>query len=232
MLLRIIILIGTCIMLKDSIKRIREERTPWNMTVFVVSIAMLITAILLLAEAVPTERTTGNMEYDKEKIIAEYGSDIDSALFVFPDDAEAMIESAFASNLKSGLFDTDGYLILQTKYSAEDYIVEVERLSNVSCSVMDTELSVRYDTESYALPAYVAVDGFDYVYEYALVNAENCEITYVLLCYPEYIDMSEYQEYLKLDMSEYEIEDALNQFSIYARESEDGIYVEYSDEVQ
>ena len=192
----------------------------------------VIIMLLFIGSIVPTENADENENYNKEKIIVEYGSDIDSALFLFPDDTEAMLESTFVSNLKSGLFDTDGYLILQTKYSAEDYIVEVERLSNVSCSVMDTELSVRYDTESYALPAYVAVDGFDYVYEYALVNAENCEITYVLLCYPEYIDMSEYQEYLKLDMSEYEIEDALNQFSIYARESEDGIYVEYSDEVQ
>ena len=111
----------------------------------------------------------------------------------------------------------------------DDYETEVARLADTKCVVMGTESVVRYDTESYALPAYVAVDGFDYVYEYALVDAENCEITYVLLSYPEYDDLSEYKECLKLDISEYEIEDALNQFTIYARESEDGIYVEYLD---
>lgn len=202
MLRRIIILIGTCIMM------------------------------VLFVGILPSENATGIEEYNKEKIIEEYGSDIDSALFLFPDDTEEMLESAFASNFKSGLFDTDGYLILQTKYSTEDYRVEVERLSNVSCSVMDTELSVQYDTESYALPAYVAVDGFDYVYEYALVDEENCKIVYVLISYPESVDLNDYQEYLKLNTSEYVIEDALNQFSIYAREAEDGVYVEYSDEVK
>ena len=133
-----------------------------------------------------------------------------------------MIEATFVSSFKTGLFDTDGYIILQAKYNVEDYEAEVERLSNVECSVRDEVLGVRYDTESYALPAYVAVDGFDYVYEYALVDEKNCEITYVLLSYPEYDDLSEYKECLKLDISEYEIEDALNQFTIYARESEDG----------
>ena len=91
-------------------------------------------------------------------------------------------------------------------------------------------MKVLYDVKSYALPAYVAVDGFSHVYEYALVDDENCEIIYVLLSYPDVIELSKYKEYLKLDVSEYEIADALNRFSIYVREEEDGIWVEYSDE--
>ena len=189
----------------------------------------IIIMLLLIGSFVPTENADENENYNKEKIIEEYGSDIDSALFLFPDDTETMLESTFVSNLKSGFFDTDGYLILKTKYSLEDYEIEVARLANTKCSVMGTELAVRYDTESYALPAYVAVDGFDYVYEYALVDEANSEITYVLLSYSEFVDLSKYKECLKLDMSEYEIKDVLNQFTIYARESEDGVYVEFSD---
>ena len=185
--------------------------------------------LLLVGSIVQTESVDENENYNKKKIVEEYGSDIDSALFLFPDDLQAMTETTFVSNFKSGLFDTDGYLILKSKYSIEDYETEVARLADTKCVVMGTESAVRYDTESYALPAYVAVDGFDYVYEYALVDEKNCEITYVLLSYPEYDDLSEYKECLKLDISEYEIEDALNQFTIYARESEDGIYVEYLD---
>lgn len=168
--------------------------------------------------------------YNKEMILKEYGSDIDSALFVFPDDTKMFMESTFVSSLQSGLFDTDGYIIMNVKYDKEDYKREVERLSNVKCMVQNTEMKVLYDVKSYALPAYVAVDGFDYVYEYALVDDDNCEIIYVLLSYPEDIDLSKYQEYLKLNMSEYEIEDVLNRFSIYVRENEEGVYVEYSDE--
>lgn len=189
----------------------------------------IIIMLLLVGSIVQTESVDENENYNKKKIVEEYGSDIDSALFLFPDDLQAMTETTFISNFKSGLFDTDGYLILKSKYSIEDYETEVARLADTKCVVMGTESAVRYDTESYALPAYVAVDGFDYVYEYALVDEKNCEITYVLLSYPEYDDLSEYKECLKLDISEYEIEDALNQFTIYARESEDGIYVEYLD---
>ena len=189
----------------------------------------IIIMLLFVGSIVQTESVDENENYNKKKIVEEYGSDIDSALFLFPDDLQAMTETTFVSNLRSGLFDTDGYLILKSKYSMEDYETEVARLAGTKCVVMGTESAVRYDTESYALPAYVAVDGFDYVYEYALVDEENCEITYVLLSYPEYDDLSEYKECLKLDISEYEIEDALNQFTIYARESEDGIYVEYLD---
>ena len=91
-------------------------------------------------------------------------------------------------------------------------------------------MGVRYDEESYVFPAYVAMDGFDSEYEYALIDEENCEITYVFLSYPEFIDLQGYEEYLKLDPAEYEIEDTLKQFTIYARYVEDGFYIEYSDE--
>ena len=140
-----------------------------------------------------------------------------------------MIEATFVSSFKTVLFDTDGYIILQAKYNVEDYEAEVERLSNVECSVRDEVLGVRYDTESYALPAYVAVDGFDYVYEYALIDQNNCKITYVLLSYPEDVDLNEYEQYLKLDMSEYMIKDTLNCFSIYVRQSKGNVYIEYSE---
>ena len=142
---------------------------------------------------------------------------------------ETMLESTFEAKMKSGLFDTDGYIILKARYNKEDYEAEVARIANTKCSVMGIEAEVRYDIESYALPAYVAVDGFDYVYEYALVNEANCEVTYVLLSYSESLELGKYQECLKLDMSQYEIEDVLKQFTIYACESENGVYVEYTD---
>ena len=56
---------------------------------------------------------------------------------------------------------------MNVKYNEDDYKREVERLSNVKCIVKNTEMGVIRDTKSYSLPAYVAIDGFDYVYEYA-----------------------------------------------------------------
>ena len=194
----------------------------------------LIIAMVLFAESVPFQSQSGIESYDKADILENYGGDIDSGLFLFPDDTKNMIEPSFTFSMKTGLFDSDGYIILQTKYSKEDYQAEVERLSDIECSLAfdDAEVTqkVKYDEKSYALPAYVAMDGYDYGYEYALVNEENCEITYILLSYPDYVDLSEYKEYLKLDASEYEIEDVLNQFSIYAHSFDGGqSWMEYSD---
>jgi hypothetical protein len=175
------------------------------------------------------ENKTGIEEYNKDAILKEYGSDIDSSLFLFPDDTKTCLDAEFVSSLRTGLFDTEGYIIMNVKYNETDYIKEVARLASVSCVMQNTEVGVIYDEESYALPAYVAVDGFDYVYEYALMNDDNYEITYVLLSNHISADLAEYQAYLKTDGSAYEIEDALNKFSIYVRANNDGTYSEYSD---
>ena len=145
-----------------------------------------------------------------------------------------MINPTYESTLDSGLFDTDGYVILHTQYSKEQYQREVERLSRVECTVSSNEeevtQQVKYDETSYALPAYVAVDGFDYTYEYALMNEDICEISYIYLAFPNMEELTEYKEYLKLNPEEYEMEGSLNEFSIYAWTFNDGEYwVEYSD---
>lgn len=194
----------------------------------------IILVLVIFAESAPFQNRSGMENYDKAEILENYGGDIDSGLFIFPDHTDNMIEPTFASSMKTGLFDTDGYIIMQTKYSKEDYEAEIERLSNIECtlSFSDEEITqkVKYDEESYALPAYVTVDGFDYIYEYALVNDETYEITYILLSYPEYVNLKQYKEYLKLDASEYRIKDALNQFSIYAHSFDGGeSWEEYSD---
>ena len=173
---------------------------------------------------------TNGENYDKTAIVEEYCGDLGSGLFIFPDDTANMIDPTFVSSLKTGFFDTDGYMILQARYDKEDYDAEVKRLSSIECTVDDITIGIKYDDESYALPAYVAIDGFDYEYEYALLDEKNHTITYIILSYPEYVDLSEYEEYLKLDADEYKIEDTLNQFSIYERYYKDGVYIEYSDE--
>lgn len=194
----------------------------------------LIVILVISIESSPFQNCSGIENYDKAGILDNYGGDIDSGLFIFPDSTDNMMNPTFVSSLKTGLFDTDGYIILQAKYSKEDYEAELERLSNIECtlSFSDEEITqkVKYDEESYGLPAYVTVDGFDYIYEYALVNDETCEITYILLSYPKYVDLRQYKEYLKLDASEYKIEDVLNQFSIYAHSFDGGqSWTEYSD---
>ena len=195
---------------------------------FIMKFGFVLTMIFFM-ENTPYETRVGIENYDKAKISEQYRSDL-SELFVFPEDTKDMIEPTFVSSFKTGFFDTDGYMILQTRYDKEDYDAEVKRLSSIECTVDDITIGIKYDDDSYALPAYVAIDGFDYEYEYALLDEKNHTITYVILSYPEYVDLSEYEEYLKLDADEYKIKDSLNQFSIYERYYKDGVYIEYSDE--
>lgn len=195
---------------------------------FIMKFGFVLTMIFFM-ENTPYETRVGIENYNKAKISEQYRSDL-SELFVFPEDTKDMIEPTFVSSFKTGFFDTDGYMILQARYDKEDYDAEVKRLSSIECTVDDITIGIKYDEETYALPAYVAIDGFDYEYEYALLDEKNHTITYIILSYPEYVDLSEYEEYLKLDADEYKIEDTLNQFSIYERYYKDGVYIEYSDE--
>jgi len=206
-----------------------------GVAVFVFMIrGIALVALLIFAESGPADILKGIEAYDKKMILETYGGDIDSGLFIFPDSTDNMIEPTYISSLKTGLFDTDGYIILHTKYAEEKYQEEVERLSQIECSISFKEdtvtQKVKYDTDSYALPAYVTSDGFDSVYEYALVNEEANEISYILLSYPDVVDLIQYKEYLKVNVMEYEIEDALRQFTIYAHTFNDGeSWMEYSD---
>lgn len=191
-------------------------------------------ALVVWAESSPAEKISGIENYDKSYYLENYSGDLDTGMFVFPEKDFKTTEAEFASSLKTGLFDTDGYIILRAKYSEEDYWKEVERLSVIECTISfkgeSVTQQVKYDEESYALPAYVTVDGFDDIYEYALMDEKDCTITYVLLSYPNVLKLNEYRAYLKKDILKYEITDALNQFSIYAHSFDDGqSWIEYSD---
>lgn len=201
---------------------------------FVVRV-LLVIALVVFAESSPVKNVTGIENYDKSYYLTTYGGDLDTGLFIFPDNTEDMINPTFVSSLKTGLFDTDGYIILHTRYSREQYLAEVNRLSDIQCVLTydgeEVIQKAKYDEKTYALPAYVTVDGFDYIYEYALVDDKDFSVTYILLSYPETLNMSQYTEYLKLDSSEYNIVNALDKFSIYAHSFDGGeSWMEYSDE--
>lgn len=169
----------------------------------------------------PGKKAEGLAKYDKEAILEKYRSDLNSGLFLFPDDTEKIIEGEYKSKLKTGLLDTDGYLLLKAKYSDEDYKKEIERISAITCTIeykdMSVTNSVKYDTEMYNYPAYVAIDGYDYVYEYALLDEENDTIIYMLISYPKYVSTVNLKNYMKKDLADYSLDNGkvLENFTIY-----------------
>ena len=170
----------------------------------------------------PADVRNGLENYDKKYYIKEYGHDIDTNLSIFPDDETKFFDATFLSSLDRDLFDTNGYIILQVSYDEREFKREIERISSLSMTINEKCYpnsktfinNVKYDKDSYDYPAYITIDGFANVYEYALVDKEKLKITYVYLAYPN-VKNKVYAEYLKKDKNEYSKSNTLGQFSMY-----------------
>ena len=93
-------------------------------------------------------------------------------------------------------------------------------------------VKVVYLTVLHILIPSIASDGFDYSYEYALIDQENNRIIYMHLSYPDYSKLQEYKDFLKINSKEYDLENVtvLDHYTIYAHKFE-GLegWIEYSD---
>lgn len=209
-------------------------------TLLLISIRFIISVVIVLAIGFvsvmqPFHEVSGIEHYDKSAIVKEYQHDMDSGFFIFPDNIDNMIDASYKSSVRTGLFDSDAYFILKATYDQENFEKEVNRLSQITCEIKsgdDTFVSkVKYDENTYNYPAYIASDGYDYVYEYALLDEENASIIYILLSYPEYTNLKEYKDYMKKDSKKYEIGNKpLERFTIYAHKDPDmDGWIEYGD---
>ena len=126
---------------------------------------------------------------------------------------------------------------MKTKYDKSDFDCEIERIENLSatiyesCKKKDTSYTnyIKYDENAYNYPAYITIDGFGSTYEYALINGDDLEITYVYLSYPK-TNNDIYKEYLKKDKSTYKDSNNMKKFSMYNHSFDGGsVYMEISD---
>ncbi len=205
-------------------------------SLFFIADVLLVFAIGVADYVLPFRTDQGIEKYDKAAMVKEHGADFDSGFFIFPDSVDNVASAQYKSKVKTGLFDSDGYFILEAEYNEVDFEEEIVRLSGISCEITYNDTSVTkqivYDENMYRYPAYIASDGYDYVYEYALIDAENCRIVYVILSYPEYSKLRDYKEFLKKNSDEYKLDNktVLENFTIYAHKfpGTDG-WIEYSD---
>ena len=87
---------------------------------FVVRI-LLVVGIVSLSTLIPAKTITGVENYDKTYYLEEYGGDLDSNLSIFPDDILNLKNSEFSSSFQTNFFDSDGYILLITKYEKHDF---------------------------------------------------------------------------------------------------------------
>lgn len=198
---------------------------------------VLFLGIVMVAEAEPSNVITGIENYAKDYYLENYGGDLDSLMLIFPEQVDLAVEATFESEMDTGLFDTFGYILLCAEYEKEQFEKEKARISEITCTIYSfgeegesVTKNILYDENSYSLPAYVTCDGFGDMYEYALIDEENLSVTYVYLSYPETSNETAYKNYLKCDLSLYNITDSFNQFNIYAHSFDDGeMWTEASD---
>ena len=227
------------------------KKKGFSIAVLIIVIALVVTSVryLFVSSFIigfsvydfvkPYETQQGIENFDKKALMDKYGGDLDSGLFVFPDDTSDALTVEYESSLKTGMLDTDGSIFLTATYTDEDLKKEMERLSQITCTVFDTNkddsdyhtTEIRYDTDSYNYPAYVAADGFRHVYEYALIDEGNNKITYVLLMYPDTVRdkvLAAHKDVLKKAKGAYNTNGGtLDNFTIYSFSFTDGIWCEY-----
>lgn len=214
---------------KNENKLIEDIRKPLLIRIDIIIGLIIAIAILTLINIFSAKNISGIENYDKSYLLKEYGGDLDSNLSIFPDDNSILKESDFSSSFQTNLFDSDGYIILKSKYSKEDFENEIDRIKTLNATIYEScndnaktyTNYVKYDDKSYQYPAYITIDGFGHTYEYALINNDNLEIVYVYLSYPSK-NNSNYKDYLKKEKSIYSASDTLNMFSMYNHSFDNG----------
>lgn len=114
-----------------------------------------------------------------EEAITKY-EDMRTGLIVFPKKIPESAEDVdFYFSYQDIWDDPTMEVFLQCKYDEEDYQSEVLRLENIQKQYGSNVRTLIPDEEGvYPYPAYVAVDGHSYSYEYALLTGEK-QITYI-----------------------------------------------------
>ena len=212
---------------------------------YIIIVCITLGVIFLELIGIEHVNKSGLESYDKQAILEKYESDLNSGLETFPDNTDNILDGEYAYHLKYGILDSDAYIIMKAHYSHEDYLQEEKRLSEIKCMIVNSRINqlskkeeiidtvntcIKYDDSMYKYPAYIASDGYGDVYEYALMDAENDTIIYVLLSYPEFLNLSKYKDYTKPNKNDYKQNDSFNEFTIYYHTFDNGATYNYYEE--
>ena len=125
----------------------------------------------------PPDVITGVENY--EEALTKY-EDMKTGMIVFPEAIpEGASDADFYFSYQFIWDDPDMEVFLQCTYDEETYRKEIMRLENTQKQYGSVVRGLTRDEEGvYPYPAYIAVDGHSYCYEYALLSGER-QITYI-----------------------------------------------------
>ncbi len=199
-----------------------NKKLAMKMTVgFIVSaaIALIIFVWLVITGGFPKETSKVEDYLCKENYLGH------GQLLIFPEELPKYDDGiTYYFYCRDTIFQPTCQIYLKCTYNEDDYEKECDRLSNISVTYEGQTQNIRFEENSFTLPAYVAMNGWCSCYEYALVNEAEHTIEYIYL-------QQNVEDAIKFDLDklpdtfgiqEYE---GLSEFSIYHFETPNGGYV-------
>ena len=143
---------------------------------FSVFLIVLALALSNLAKGDTRERSQDTADYQKWSVPEKY-----THFLIFPEDIPAEAEEGeYYYQYESGWDRPMSQIYLSYRLNENAYATEQERLSSLNYTDRTGETrSVEYDTTSFGYPAYVTIAGYDFCYEYALLNEKEHTIVYI-----------------------------------------------------
>ena len=137
---------------------------------FSVFLIVLALALSNLAKGDTRERSQDTADYRKWSVPEKY-----THFLIFPEEIPAEAEEVeYYYQYESGWDRPMSQIYLSYRLNENAYATEQERLSSLTYTDRTGETrSVEYDTTSFGYPAYVTIAGYDFCYEYALLNEPN-----------------------------------------------------------
>ena len=143
---------------------------------FSVFLIVLALALSNLAKGDTRERSQDTAVYQKWSVPEKY-----THFLIFPEEIPAEAEEVeYYYQYESGWDRPMSQIYLSYRLNENAYATEQERLSSLNYTDRTGETrSVEYDTTSFGYPAYVTIAGYDFCYEYALLNEKEHTIVYI-----------------------------------------------------
>ena len=143
---------------------------------FSVFLIVLALALSNLAKGDTRERSQDTADYQKWSVPEKY-----THFLIFPEEIPAEAEEVeYYYQYESGWDRPMSQIYLSSRLNENAYATEQERLSSLNYTDRTGETrSVEYDTTSFGYPAYVTIAGYDFCYEYALLNEKEHTIVYI-----------------------------------------------------
>lgn len=156
-----------------------------NTKVYIVAVVSLLLCVGMIAVVLGfTSKLAGDVDI-ASKDIATYGqwdlSEKYTKLLIFPQQVpESAEEPTYVYHYQDGYNRPMCQIYLHCELNQADYDSEVQRLSQLSYTTENGQSNqIVFNDQDYLYPAYVAIEGYDFCYEFALVDEENLSITYI-----------------------------------------------------